>query len=303
MAEWMKNVSNDTKLGQLSIPGTHNSAAHYTALPSVQCQSANVSEQLNHGVRFLDFRVGGSVMESLANSRNGNNTHNVPEALRVVHGKFPLKLLGSVNLKDVLEDVYRFLDTHSSETVIVSLKPEGMVDFPDNTFADVIWHSVISPAKDRWYLGNTNPKLGDCRGKAVLFRRFSCDSTKDYNSDNFGIHAVWGYNVTSDDRGTMCVQDYCELKDTPDLDKKKQYIADQVSRASQFNQTTSSPDKMFVNFCTGSNFFNPECWPEPASKKLLSGLESKIGRGCGLVIVDYADENDWAIVRKIVESN
>lgn len=55
---WMKGIGDDTYLSKLSIPGTHNSAAyHKLAPPSVQCQGENISEQLRHGVRFLDIRL------------------------------------------------------------------------------------------------------------------------------------------------------------------------------------------------------------------------------------------------------
>lgn len=304
MSRWMEKISNDKRLGQLSIPGTHNSAACHSSLPSVQCQGVGVTDQLNHGVRFLDFRVGGSTLETLLKSgKSTSPDKTVHEALRVVHGKFPLKLVGSVNLKDVLQEVYDFLNKNPSEAVLVSIKPEGMVSFPDNTFADVIWHNVLAPAKDKWYLENKNPTLGDCRGRAVLFRRFSCDTTQEYNENNFGLHAAWGYNVASDDRGHLCVQDFCELQNDSDFDKKKTYIGDQLIKASQFNQTNSTPDKLFVNFCTGAYFFNLDSWPRKAAQKLLAGIDSKIVGGCGLVIVDFAEANDWAVVRKIVTSN
>lgn len=51
--EWMREISDDASVASLSLPGIHNSAACHTALPSVQCQDASVSEQLEHGVRFL----------------------------------------------------------------------------------------------------------------------------------------------------------------------------------------------------------------------------------------------------------
>ena len=53
----MSKLKDETPLSALSIPGTHNSPTHHTALPSVRCQAVGVKEQLNNGVRFLDLRV------------------------------------------------------------------------------------------------------------------------------------------------------------------------------------------------------------------------------------------------------
>ena len=78
---WLKDIDNNTRISKLSIPGTHNSAACHTALPSVQCQGASVTEQLEHGVRFLDIRVGKLFV--------GNDVKD----LQVIHGKFPVKIL------------------------------------------------------------------------------------------------------------------------------------------------------------------------------------------------------------------
>lgn len=79
---WMKELNDDTKISKLAIPGTHNSAACHTALPSVQCQGKSVTDQLNHGVRFLDIRVSKLFMKEGDEAKD----------LQVIHGKFPVKI-------------------------------------------------------------------------------------------------------------------------------------------------------------------------------------------------------------------
>lgn len=37
LADWQKDIKDDVLVSQLSLPGTHNSAASFTALPSVKC--------------------------------------------------------------------------------------------------------------------------------------------------------------------------------------------------------------------------------------------------------------------------
>ena len=93
----------------MSIPGTHNSAACHVALPSVQCQGATVTEQLEHGVRFLDVRVGKLFL--------GNDVKD----LQVIHGKFPVKIPFPLKLTDTLNEVYQFYNTTNLKRLLFLL--------------------------------------------------------------------------------------------------------------------------------------------------------------------------------------
>lgn len=293
----MQEVDDDKRVSQLAIPGTHNSAACHTALPSVQCQDATIGEQLKHGVRFFDIRL----------SRNFLKGEDDPdqEDLIVIHGKFPVKLLGNVKLKEVLQDIYEFLDSHRSETVIVSLKQEGTGSWDNDhdEFGNCIWDRFINKDKDKWYLGTEIPRLRDARGKAILFRRFG---VKDENRKReFGIEASWwNYNTTNDDRGDIQVQDWCEISLAEDIGKKAQYVKDHVKRSIEYNSTDSNTPKLFVNFCSGSNFFDHDCWPQKISEGLIEDdLQGAFGKGCGIVVLDYAEADDWKMAKALVDKN
>ena len=161
---WMKDIDDNVSLGKLAIPGTHNSAACHTALPSVQCQGESVTDQLEHGVRFLDIRVAKKFLSEGEAAKD----------LQVIHGKFPVKIPFPLMFLDVLDEVYDFLAKNKSETVFVSLKQEGQ-DTWDNDkdeFGNCIWDRYVNKNKDKWYLNNNIPRLGDARGKVILFRRF-----------------------------------------------------------------------------------------------------------------------------------
>ncbi|EDK43120.1 hypothetical protein LELG_01298 [Lodderomyces elongisporus NRRL YB-4239] len=288
---WIGQVSDDTRISKLSIPGTHNSAACHTALPSVQCQGASVTEQLEHGVRFLDIRVGRLFV--------GDNK----DDLQVIHGKFPVKIPFPLKLTDTLKEVYDFLEHNKSETVIVSIKQEGSDDWDNKNdeFGKLIWNNYVLKNKDRWYLKTDIPRVGDARGKAILFRRFG---VQDENLKNqFGFSAnFWTYNTTDDDRGTFVVQDYCEVQTAQDLPKKIQYVKDLAKKAQEYTQ--SHDDKLFVNFTSGSNFFDRECWPEPVAKAMVEGnIQDTFHKGVGVIVLDYAEVNDWKLVKDLVNSN
>ncbi|EGV66397.1 phosphatidylinositol-specific phospholipase C [Yamadazyma tenuis] len=291
---WMKEVNDDTSIGKLSIPGTHNSAACHTALPSVQCQGESVTDQLKHGVRFLDIRCGKLFLKEGDEAKD----------LQVIHGKFPVKIPFPEKLTDVLEEVYDFVGDNDSETVIVSLKQEGTDDWnnDDDEFANCIWDRYINKNKDKWYLENNIPRLQDARGKVILFRRFGLKNQDKENSFGFDAH-TWKYNTTNDDRGTFAVQDFCELEDASAIEKKVDYVADFAKNAIEYNSSNSDP-KLFVNFGSGANFFNTECWPEKVAIKMSDGhIDKHFGKGNGVIVLDYVERDDWKLVKKLIDHN
>jgi 1-phosphatidylinositol phosphodiesterase len=295
LRNWLSQINDNVLLSQLSLPGTHNSAAAHITLPSVQCQGASVTEQLNYGVRFLDIRVARTFFGLCCG----------PEDLQVIHGNFPVRLPVPVKLIDVLHDVYQFLQEQPSETVLVSIKHEGSDQWQEDEFPNLIWNKYIAPSQDRWYLKGDIPRLGDVRGKAVLFRRFGVKS--DQLRSNFGFEASWWkYNTAYDEHDKFTVQDWSEVNEPTDFPTKVGYINEHLQRAVQFNATEEAVQqdraKLFLNYCSGSNFFNPQCWPQGVATAVSAGITG-LGHGCGIVIVDFAEHGDWAIVRQLVDAN
>lgn len=293
LTEWQKLVADNVPLNLLSLPGTHNSAASHISLPSVQCQGASILEQLKHGVRFFDIRVARPFLALCGE----------PSDLQVIHGNFPVKLPWPEKLHDVLNDIYAFLQQHPSETAVVSIKQEGADKWQDDEFPELIWNKFVQPAQQRWFLGTAMPQLGQARGKAVLMRRFGVKNPD--LASQFGFDASWWkYNTPVDDRGAFAVQDWSEVNAPDDFKTKVQYVNDQLQRAVAYNQTAeavSSP-KLFLNYCSGSNFFNPQCWPQGVATAVAQGMNG-LGSGCGIVIIDYAEVGDWELVRQIVNLN
>ena len=62
---WMSGLSDDTKLCDINIPGTHDSGTTYTtAVISgiiASCQDDTIPEQLQKGIRYLDIRCDGDL--------------------------------------------------------------------------------------------------------------------------------------------------------------------------------------------------------------------------------------------------
>src|SRR5690349_13091859 len=149
---WMSNIDDATNLAQLSIPGTHESAALYEpATGTAKCQSLALAEQLTAGVRYFDIRC-----------------RDLSDMFAIFHGPIDEQQ----TFDDVLATMFDFLDKHPTETIIMSIKEESTAEGTTRSF-EATFDAYAQQAPDRWYLGAAVPALGDVRGKIVLLRRFT----------------------------------------------------------------------------------------------------------------------------------
>lgn len=287
----MSELDDVTRVTQLSIPGTHNLSACYTALPSVQCQGESVRRQLENGVRFLDVRVGKRYIKKGEDAKE----------LQVIHGKFPVRIPLGKKLQAVLQQVYDFLDEYPSETILISLKQEGTDDWKhdQDEFSNWLWNHHIEPYRNRWYTGKNMPALGECRGKVILFRRFGVRE----QSREYGFEAPsWTYNCPEDDRGTFVVQDYCELQNSSEIEIKVGYVKLLLHKANEYCRDYN--DKLYINFCSGLNFFDHACWPEKIARAMRDGkVSDAFAPHLGIVVLDYAEQDNWDMVKRLVDTN
>ncbi|KAL7271386.1 hypothetical protein RUND412_005868 [Rhizina undulata] len=308
---WQGHLKDSTPLSALSIPGTHNSPTCHVALPSVRCQAVKITEQLENGIRFFDVRC---------------QPDDKGREMILVHGAFPISLKRKHHLKELLKDTYDFLDAHPTESVIISLKREGRGDYSDETFSLLI-KDWIEKDPHRWYTDVRSPTLGNVRGKCILLRRFHIDETLQEENDGrgWGINAEeWTYNTPNETipSGKIVVQDFCEVLETENIDKKTTYVKEQLERSGGVecdfallrddDPDTGTPP-FYLNFLSASNFWKRDFWPEriaarlnPATVEHLAANHdtSKGDGGTGIVISDYAGENgDWDLVRLVVSMN
>jgi 1-phosphatidylinositol phosphodiesterase len=314
LSKWMKAMPEHLSLSALSIPGTHNSPTCHSALPSVRCQAVSPAMQLDNGVRFFDIRVQVDDPEKAGS-----------DALQLVHSVFPISLKGSKPFRGLLDDIYTFLQKNPSETVILCLKREGRGNGTDVQLADRLKDHYVDPKQ--WHTESGIPQLGDARGKIVLMRRFGLsDRLKtEFHGKGWGIDATnWGDNTPNHHGGDVRIQDFYEVTDTENIDKKIQLVCEHFERAGSASITTAATGNnqkrntspLFINFLSASNFWKPGCWPEKIAEKLNPAIttflcekhdvqdESK-GDGCtGIVVCDWVGEDgDWDLVRAIVGMN
>ncbi|PSS19991.1 hypothetical protein M430DRAFT_100960 [Amorphotheca resinae ATCC 22711] len=330
LESWMSRFRNETPLSALSIPGTHNSPTHHTALPSVRCQAVSIKEQLNNGVRFLDIRV-----------QPENPEDPEKDGLILVHSAFPIALTGHKYFRDLVNTVLAFLDANPSETVIMSLKREGVGRATDQQLSKIL-HDHYATDSTRWFTENRIPVLGEARDKIVLMRRFALDDSLkgENNGTGWCIDAEsWPDNCADGicSSGEIRVQDFYEVAESENIEKKIAFSTAQLERAAQavcvlpgdMNAATveASKQPFFINFLSASNFWRTNCWPEKIASKVNPKIvdhlcrvhheSAKIGAkdggeegkgkgdgGTGIVVCDWVGLNgDWDLVRCIVGMN
>ncbi|WVQ85619.1 hypothetical protein IAT38_007785 [Cryptococcus sp. DSM 104549] len=166
-ANFLGQLPDDTPLGNISLPGTHESCALY-GFPISQCQQpgTTIGQQLLDGVRFLDVRL-----------------RVVGDDLLMYHG--PRSQRSS--LTALLKVLHAFLTAHPTETLLLSLKQETP---PWHSAFSERVHTAFSPYLEKfWFLEERIPLLGEVRGKGMLLTRFDRDKeTEGQWPEGMGVH-------------------------------------------------------------------------------------------------------------------
>ncbi|MGP3591754.1 phosphatidylinositol-specific phospholipase C [Vagococcus sp. WN89Y] len=148
-SSWMKGIEDSRSLGNLSIPGTHDSGATYSPdgdiIGVIIAQDQTITQQLNSGIRFLDIRC------------------------RVVNGVFTIHhdlVYQNINFGDVLNACVGFLSAHPSETILMRIKQEYST--ASNAEFNAIFDNYHSSYSGYLYTGSQVPTLGEVRKKNVI---------------------------------------------------------------------------------------------------------------------------------------
>ena len=330
LSSWMGTLKDETPLAALSIPGTHNSPTCHRALPSVRCQATSPPEQLENGVRFFDVRV-----------QPENPKDPSKDQLVLVHSVFPISLTGPKYFRDLVNEVFAFLDRNPSETVIMSVKREGPGEATDAQLGRILRDHYAGDI-NHWFTAPRIPTLGEARHKIVLMRRFALEDAlrHEWGGAGWCISAEnWQDNTpfALSPSGDVYVQDFYEVTQSENIEKKIKLCEDQLARAAQCvyelqnpNRAASSPppkQPLYINFLTASSFWKVDCWPENVAEKINpavveylcikhndtdqpqgAGAEGKnlpVGDGStGIVVCDWVGyRGDWDLVRCIVGMN
>lgn len=170
---WMASLDDNTYVSQISMPGTHDAGA-YEAVDIWdglgQCQTLNIIEQLNAGIRVLDFRPQWQgTTTSLQSESDGGK-------FAIAHGMISY----DVTFENVMDQVLVWLAEHPTEFVMVLLKNEygtGDATSSSNQTEFFGWQRNIRNRMENinpnYVIEDFNPSmtLGEGRGKIVFISR------------------------------------------------------------------------------------------------------------------------------------
>ena len=283
--KWMSYLPDEIPLSQITIPGTHDSATqNITPSYFLKCQSSSIKAQLENGYRYLDMRL------ALYPQKSGRPTFHYIHAFG--NCKLDSRLFGGRDMLigHALQDIYLFLASHPSETIIFCVKAENSSDNLE-VFADTLMNH-IQKAPQLWYTKNRIPTLGEVRGKIVLCSRFT-------KEEGFGLTLNWSEQnnkeILSD---PVEVTDIYEREDSSAKlfiqDRYKYWPDDKVNAFKIMLEKSStdfnSPECIRINFTStsgGGTFSHPVSYAKKINKEIL---KTDIPYQSGIIVVDFATE-------------
>lgn len=144
-SSWMKSISSNRKIQNISIPGTHDSGTEKIGDGVSHCQNFSIRRQLEEGIRFFDIRL---------NRQFG-----------LCHGPIGC----GINFDQVVNWCKDFLKNNSAEAILMSLKAEACNwDANMNTMLE----KLVKENPNLFLTGKYLPdNLKGARGKIVLLKR------------------------------------------------------------------------------------------------------------------------------------
>lgn len=243
MNSWMAGLQDNISISKISIPGTHDSGARIDApvvTGTAKTQDLSIAEQLNAGVRFLDIRC-----------------RHIDNSFTIHHGA----IYQNLNFDDVLNACYAFLESHPSETIIMSVKEEHDASNITRSFEST-FDSYIQKNPSKWDLGTNIPTLGEVRGKIRLLRRFSAQTAKGINATSWADNTTFEINNPG---AQLKVQDYYKVTNNDD---KWNGIYNLLNEAK-----SNTSNRLFINFTSG---YKPGIFGIPSIPTVSNAINPKL---------------------------
>jgi 1-phosphatidylinositol phosphodiesterase len=279
---WMSQLSDDSKLSELTLPGTHESCTAFIT-PIASAQAWSLQTQLQHGIRYVDIRC-----------------RHIQDIFAIHHDEVYVGFNFGEGVRDVCVN---FLAANPSETIVMQIKHE-YIDDPDNnlSFQEVL-DNYVQGFENFFYKDNRIPTLGEVRGKIVLVRRFDLDS-----SDPRGLEPLpWQDDATFDapyvasdgEKVMFHVQDRYAIPTLlpGDIGAKWSAIQALLDQAS-----ADGSDAWYINFASGSsagaypNAVAPQINPQLYNYVVTGGIAERLGT----LMLDFPDDR---LIARIIDLN
>jgi hypothetical protein len=166
---WMKDIPDDTKLSEMTIPGTHDSMSLF-GICCARTQTWTLVEQMKAGLRYFDIRL-----------RRINNT------LRAYHGFVDQK----ETFDSILVYAFDFLEKNPSETIMFEIISEYDAKNCEKSFVE-LYEEYTQSYKDKIKsYENRDITMGEIRGKLFVVKVFEGSTSR---IPNFFIQNAWSVN-------------------------------------------------------------------------------------------------------------
>ena len=271
------------------MPGTHDSACHYVDFGFIsQTQTLSVTQQLEAGVRYFDFRfklVGDKLLanHSICYCRKKKGFWNAV-----------------LTCDDIVRECLDFLSDNPSETILFQLKEAE--SHTGELFFTTFYEKYVKNSSDKWYLSNSIPTMGESRGKIILLRAVSVDKDR-FTDENSGIDFtsypyVGTYNVDDWRRGELKKLDgtvYGAMLVQDSYKSEGKYKWQTVTR---FLESDLSQDEFNICYTSCTRIFVPRINVEYINKQILSYNFRR--KYYGIIATDFIDAE---ISEKIIKTN
>lgn len=285
---WMSIIKDDTSLADISMPGTHDTAAQYVAFGiKSRCQDKTIPEQLNLGARFLDIRLSASggqlkLVHNFINCRKGS-------------GFTAPKLF----FDEVTKYCVDFLSKNTKECIILFIKE----DFGSASDFDELLAKYISKNSAFWYTENRIPNIGEVRGKIVLMNRFA-KSESALDDQNGGINLT-NFPPQGENQGSFQVVSMDSFSGNmistyTVQDRYKYSKSDKWSKAVLPTlEINKIEGELLINFLSTAAGVSPEINAKYINEKFME-YELDSGKCYGAVLFDFISEE---LARKVYSCN
>lgn len=252
-SKWMSEVSDDTFLCDLLIPGTHDTMTASCKKRYYKTQNLSLEEQLQHGVRFFDMRIR---REMIAAHREWHS---------------------NITMNDIMNSLKNFLAENPSEVIIMRVQNANELkdDYEEYGFA---LKQEIKKYISLFYKWTNRtiafPKIGEVRGKIIAIE-CSPIEYKFFEIDNI----IWAQ--TWHDNEFIQLQD---LWNGPTIEEKKEAI--------KTNFIAEKSNLLFLNHISATNgdLGYPDMYAKELNPYLAS-LCNEYKYKNGVQIMDFIDED------------
>lgn len=307
---WMSTIPGNTWLHGLSIPGTHDAATYNTSTSSAQCQSKNINEQLEAGVRAFDIRV------PYIGLSNAPTTATVS----IYHGMVDTKVL----FKDAMDYLVSYVKKNPTETIIVVVNKEkskplipignqkkdysqddngcawqkSIRDYVDGTYKDASTvDASITGSRAGYFITDISQplRLSSCRGKILFLTRNYYGTSQSATSPVYGgVIRNWEDNTIFDatiyktNAASVCGIHIQDNYSQSNYNTKQNNIKECLEKSA-----ADFTNKFYFNFVsmvkeTGASPKDAAKTMNPATVNLLANVSGKTG----VMFYDYCmDKN------------